>query len=284
MKTVGDLGRETKRKNPGAYDHLSDEEVGRRMKRKRPDKYSEYEDTSMQTYTNSSFSSPREHSMEQLDHFVEQLDTIASRFNVNRGVLGTFFQRKRYEGQAKLIQVIAEEMTHIIGAMNLRAEAHAAHTRHQFVLEMESLIHQNQAMVYMLANAAGMDLNLYLKKMEYQLEIDKEIILTQERSRIKVEEARILSEIKIAETRALTEIDIRKAYIQKLGIADIESAMILLDKLYDAQRNYYALRAVNSKTKAHLKELEAAKALLEDLEKKWEEGWGSLIKRNERVP
>lgn len=253
MKTISDLGRETKQKHQGKYDHLSDTEVGRRMKNKNPSKYAEYEDIAISTEETNHF-----------DYLVSELDQLSGVYRSDRGRITSWWQRGKAESRTKLLAALNGEMEQIIQAINLRAAAHGRAWFHKAEMEMAKLLHNNQKAILEIATVLGMTAETYQRKLLMQMEVDKETLLMQEQSRIRLEEA-----------RELAKIEAEKQHFIKLSGADVDSKMIMLDKIYDAQKAYYALVAA----KAPKKEIEAAKAHLDDLEEKREKGWESIIKR-----
>jgi len=243
MKDVSELGRIVKDLNPGRYNDIPDDELGRIWKAQYPGQYDDFVEVLPMRYEPSQ---PSYH----LDYLVAELDELSGIYRNDRGRLSSWWQRGKAGSRAKLLTALNAEMVGIIDVIHRRAEAHGLEWRHKVGMEMELLLHRNQAAILEIATAQGMDVSTYQQKILMQLEVDKEILLMHEQSHIRMTEREREAE--------LEQFKLSHEYSEKAKYA-------VLSKLLDSKEELKRLKG----NKASRLELKAAKEHIVELEQLW---------------
>jgi hypothetical protein len=204
MPTVSDLGRRIKRKYPGAYDDLSDEEVGRRIKAKYPGDYGDFVDDDIEMVRYEPKTPTR------TEHHIEELKEY---YRPSRGRFTSWVQRGKSEGRNKLLEVLNQEQALVIqqGAMLESAIREGRKSEADF----QVYIAQHAATLFNLkANEQLIENALSRGR---TLEIDQHLILESGLSEIRLSEEQRRVQIKVDEHKQLSEIDVEKDYAIRMN-------------------------------------------------------------------
>lgn len=129
MKRITQLGLIAKKKYPGTYDHLSDEEVGLRLKKKHPE-YNEFVDD--QTFNN--------------------VTQLLQYYHPNKGRLASWWHRGNSDARSRLIQTLSTEQALVLNQGALIADA--VMSGQKKMLDFELFLAQHQLVLFqMKANA-----------------------------------------------------------------------------------------------------------------------------------
>jgi hypothetical protein len=192
--------------NPGRYSDIPDGELGRIWKDQHPGQYDDFVEVALMPHQSNL---PSRQPSQQLDSLVTELDELSAVYRNDRGRLTSWWQRGKAEGRAKLLAALNAEMQQIIQAINLRAEAHGLAWHHNASMEMAKLLHRNQMAILEIATSLGMDQVIYQQKLLMQLEVDKELLLASEHSRLRIEEARQLSDVEFEKHQKMKALEIQ---------------------------------------------------------------------------
>jgi hypothetical protein len=131
MRTIEDIGRETKDKHRGKYDHLSDAEVGRRMFAKYPERYPDVN----QSLERVSSSVPSVKDLTQgfdlpevpVNYYTEKdIQILVNHYSPNHGRLSAWWQRGKAESRSRLLSVLNDEQFEVGRQKWTPCDVHAA--------------------------------------------------------------------------------------------------------------------------------------------------------------
>lgn len=256
MKTIEEIGRETKAKHADKYDHLSDAEVGRKMKAKYPERYPD-ETLEAVSYTSTleplvpqirdlvgDYTLPEQ----QVKYYTQQdIQIIVDHYHPNLGRLSSWWRRGQAESRNLLLSVLNEEQLQVIRQGAILEEAIIA--KKKSMAEYQIWVTQNAATLqHILVNEQLINNAL---RVGLTVENHQHILVAGQLSEVKITEAKGMSEVAITEHEKRTNIDLDarwKEILQDSKAADL--AMIgdhlvikkLREELTKARRERYALK------------------------------------------
>lgn len=222
MPTIKDLGRATKKKNPGKYDHLSDEAVGRAMRRKHAPAYDHYEDTALT-------------SGYQESRALEKARQLQTYFDPSQKRFSSWMKALRVQGQSEHLGFLTSAMEQIIrqGAM-LEDAALASRRKRQ---EYDNWLMLNQYDLFVMQQNA----NLLEQAVQQGLTVEglERKILAQQAADNALLRARQEQDFKIRFEERIAEIKSRQAKEENQFQMNMEAhrAMLELQKLEQVHRH-----------------------------------------------
>lgn len=222
MPTVKDLGRQTKRKFPGKYDDLSDEELGRLIRRKYAPAYDDYEDTAM-TFGY------------QDSRALEKARALERYFDPKHGRFKSWLLAMRNQGHGEHLGFLTGAMRQVIEQGAMLEDAALASRRKQE--EYNKWIHENQYNLFVLQQNA----NLLEQAVQEGLTVEglEKKILAQQAADNALLRAKQEQEFKIRFEERMAEIRSRQAREENQFQMNMEAhrAMLELQKLEQAHRH-----------------------------------------------
>lgn len=206
MPTIAELGRRLKRKHPGAYDDLSDEEVGRRLKAQHPGAYDDFTD-------NPDTIEMVRYEPKALSRTERNVNDLIKYYDPSRGRLSSWWQRRKAEGRNRLLEVLNEEQARVIeqGAMlerAIREDRKNESDFHVYLAENAAILFQLKASEVLIERALSKGRTLAT---------DQQLILEKGQSTIRLAEERQRSKIKVQEHKRLSKIDVEKDYAIRMN-------------------------------------------------------------------
>jgi hypothetical protein len=198
MKTTKDLGRQVKKKYPGQYNDLSDEEVGRLVKRKYPDAYDDYQDTSLSVTGSSAIQT--NYPDQQLERKVQD---IWNRHEPGMGNVVAWWRRRKLEGQNKFLESANDQQRLLIEQASIVSEAYAK--RQMAEAEFRVFLAQHAAQLHLLGSAAraGMTIPDYSTH-------NRESLRDRRQHEHNIEGIRVQAETEIQKAQRLAELELEK--------------------------------------------------------------------------
>jgi hypothetical protein len=191
MKTVEQLGVAFKEDHP-EYRDLDDAEAGRMVQQDYPGSYDDFID---------------------ITPFLKDIQAVIQIYNPGRGRISSWWRTGQSESRGNLEGMLHLEIQNVMAVMSAQIEAATLPQRAAMQHQIEHLMQKNQAIVLNIANSMGMDYATYIQKIQKQLEIDKEVALTQEHSRIRVAEIKDINRIEIDRRWEEIQQDLRSGFI-----------------------------------------------------------------------
>jgi hypothetical protein len=210
-------------------------------------------------------------------------------YDPNRGQFSSTWQRWKAEARAKLLTALIQETDLLIALWSRAAVAIQAEFHTQTLLErlereeeLAKETHNNQIAVLKEATRLKMDVATYQQVIMQQSEIDKEILLEQERSRLRIIEASHQNSLEINKHERFKEIDVeheekianlKKMMLEFKEFLPVKRYEKLQKKLKKVIKGYHTLKtdADTPQKKAELKRLKgqvkAFQMSLKELEK-----------------
>lgn len=150
-----DLGKQYKKKHPGAYDDLSDAEVGRLAKAKRPWKYRNVddeitEDANVKNATVGRVTRIPPPTLEQPVQSVQQnipFDDLWEFFNPQQGILKSRLMSLKAEEQNRLLSVLNQNLRLLVERWLVMQQAST--TQQRMASETQAFVFANQQQLYL---------------------------------------------------------------------------------------------------------------------------------------
>jgi flagellar biosynthesis chaperone FliJ len=197
-----------------------------------------------------------------MERFVTQMQTIINKYNPGRGSITSMYQGWKAGHRADFLVELNRELDQLvtlIGKQMMAVEMREAQTMQ---VEMRKLLHSNDKTVLELATSQGLDLPTYKQMLLVKIEIDKELLLENERARRRIGEEQALSRIRMEEKEH-----------EKLIESNTDVRMLLRNDIREVKKKYFQLKQDGAPKRqidavqGHLNELENE---LQEENQKWE--------------